>query len=220
MGLGSTLTFNVEGVPIDLEVTSIRSVEWRSFAINFFLVVEPGVLEAAPHLRLAAARLAPEDESTLRNALATHFPNVTPIPVREVMDKVRALLDRLAFGVRLLGGFTILTGIIILAGAISTGSLRRAKEAALLKALGVTRGGVVRLFATEFALTGAVAGFVGGLGAYACAYDFLQRGLQLQPELPWASVVFATVGSAVLACVFGIAASARALAARPIETLR
>ena len=55
--LGSTLRFDIQGVPLEVEVTSLRTVDWQTFGINFFLVVEPGVLEQAPQQRLAVARM-------------------------------------------------------------------------------------------------------------------------------------------------------------------
>ena len=55
--LGSTLTFDVQGIPVNLVVTSLRTVEWRTFGINFFLVAEPGTLDDAPQRRVAAMRL-------------------------------------------------------------------------------------------------------------------------------------------------------------------
>jgi hypothetical protein len=48
--VGSVLTFDIQGVPIDLYVSSVRTVEWARFGINFFLVVEPGVLDDAPQI--------------------------------------------------------------------------------------------------------------------------------------------------------------------------
>src|SRR6202043_2293164 len=63
--LGSVLRFDIEGVPIDLVVTSIRKVNWRSFGINFSLVVEPGVLDQAPQQRFAAVRLPPGGEQRM-----------------------------------------------------------------------------------------------------------------------------------------------------------
>ena len=61
--LGSRLQFDVQGVPIELVVTSLRKVRWESFGINFFLVVEPGVLEQAPQLRIAAVKLPAGSEA-------------------------------------------------------------------------------------------------------------------------------------------------------------
>src|SRR5262249_8148629 len=90
--LGSTIVFAVQGVPVALVVTSLRTVEWKSFGINFFLVVEPGVLDDAPQLRVAAARLPAGREQALQDALAAATPNVTMLRVREIVEKVAAIL--------------------------------------------------------------------------------------------------------------------------------
>ncbi len=57
VGVGDGIVFDIQGVPVELLVSSIRTVEWESFSINFFLVVEPGVLDRAPRFRIATARL-------------------------------------------------------------------------------------------------------------------------------------------------------------------
>lgn len=97
--LGDVVTFDVQGVPIELAATSLREVDWRTFDINFFLVVEPGVLEDAPQIRLATARLPAGRDEAARDALAARFPNVTLVPIREVLTKVAGLLTRIATGV-------------------------------------------------------------------------------------------------------------------------
>lgn len=218
--LGTRLAFDLQGVPVELVVTSLRSVEWQSFGINFFLVVEPGILEDAPQLRLAAARVAPDAEGPLQDRLAGEYPNVTLLRVRAIIARVGALLLRLAFGVRLLGAFTIVTGLVVLAGAISATSLRRGREVALLKTLGVTRGGVTRLLATEYALCGLVAGAIGATGALALAWAFLTRIVELPTDLPLAAIPLAALATALLAAVSGLVASARALRVRPLASLR
>lgn len=221
VGLGARLAFDVQGVPIELLVTSIRTVDWASFAINFFLVVEPGVLDEAPHQVLAAARLEPAAaELALQGAIATEFPNVTVLRVRPILEKLAGLLARVALGVRALGSFTVATGLVILAGAVGATALRRAREAALLKTLGVTRGGVTRLFAVEYALIGLVAGTIGAAGALALAHAFLVHVLDLETDLPLAALPLSALASAVLASASGLAASIKALRARPLETLR
>jgi putative ABC transport system permease protein len=218
--LGSKLVFDVQGVQIELVVTSIRRVEWESFGINFFLVAEPGALDSAPHFELAAARLDADSESRAQDELAQEFPNVTVIRIRSILEKVMRVLARLAIGVRVLGSFTILTGIVILCGVVSASSLHRAREVALLKTLGVTRAGVVLLFAVEFALVGLIAGLIGSVGALALAWIFLEQVIELEPSLPWWSIGAAGLGAAALAAICGLAACARALATRPIESLR
>ena len=218
--LGSHLVFDVQGVPVEMTVTSLRKVGWRSFGINFFLVVEPGVLDDAPQMRVASARLPSGREQALQDRLAAEVPNVTMLRVREIVEKVAALLERLGTGVRLLGGFAIAAGAAILAGAVGATAARRGREVALLKTLGATRGGVVAIFAVEFAVLGIVAGLIGTGGGAVLAWGVLTRGMEL--EWTWRPAVLAAApfATAILAVAAGVAAGAGALRRRPIEALR
>ncbi len=218
--LGSTLRFNVQGVPLDLKVTSLRTVDWGTFGINFFLVVEPGVLEQAPQQRLATAHLPRGGEQRAQDLLAAEYPNVTLLRIREILEKILKVLRRISLGIRFLGGFTVAAGIAILAGAISAGAARRGREVALLKTLGMTRRGVAAAFAVEYALVGLVAGTIGAIGGTVLAWGVVTRGF----EIPWrfdpVALSVALAASVTLAIVAGLAASLRALERRPIEVLR
>jgi putative ABC transport system permease protein len=220
VGLGSRIEFDVQGRKIELAVTSLRKVEWESFGINFFLVAEPGALDDAPHFRLAAARLEPEAELQLQSSLADDFPNVTPIRVRPILDKILNVVSKLALGVRVLGLFTILTGLVILGGVASSTALQRSREVALLKTLGLTRLGVMRLFFVEYALVGLVAGLIGSVAGFVLSALFLERVVDTAPQLPWLALPLAALAVALLSAACGLAASTRALRSRPIESLR
>ena len=148
------------------------------------------------------------------------FPNVTLVRIRELLEKVVAILRRIGRGVRFLGTFTVLAGIAILAGAVSASAARRGREVALLKALGMTRLQVAATFATEHALVGLVAGAIGTAAGAVLAWAVTTRGMELPWRLDPATLAVAVVGTVGLAVVAGLAASARALARRPIEALR
>lgn len=219
-GLGSRIVFDLSGVPIELVVTSLRAVEWESFGINFFLVAEPGALDAAPHSLLAAANIAPEAEQRVQDRVSATLSNVTVIRVRAILEKVRRVLERSGLAVQVLGAFTALVGLVLLAGVASLGALRRAREAALWKVLGLTRAGVARLFALEFALLGLVGAFLGALGACALAWAFLEHVLELDAGVSWWTAPLAGLVGSILAASCGLAGCARALQIRPIESLR
>jgi len=214
------LTFDVQGVPVELLVSSLRSVEWERFSINFFFVVEPGALEGAPRFRIAAARVDEVAEAPLQDRLAAEYPNVTVLRLREVLAKVVAILRQIGFGVRLLGAFTVLAGVAILGGAISAGAVRRSRQVALYKTLGMTRSQVATAFAVEYALVGLVSGAIGTAGAVALAWAVTRFGF----EIPWsfspAVCLVAVALTMLLAVVAGLVASARALAVRPLAVLR
>lgn len=220
LAVGSTLTLDVQGVPLELAVTSLRTVNWRSFDINFFLQVEPGVLEDAPQQILAAARLPAGREQRIQDQLVGAVPNVLLIPIRDVLDRVLAILARLELGVRFLGGFTVVAGLGILAGALSAISSRRGREVALLKTLGATRVGVIGRFVAEYALLGCLVGILGAGGGAGLAWAVTTQGM----ELPWTWRPWLLLGivaaSAAATALVGVTASARALATRPQEALR
>jgi len=220
VGLGSVLTFDVQGVPLNLTVTSIRTVDWGTFGINFFLVVEPGVLDAAPQQRLATVRLPAGATQAVQDRLAALYPNVTLVQIRQILEKIVAVLERIALAVRFLGGFTVLAGIAILAGAVSAAAARRGREVALLKTLGFTRAGVAAVFSVEYAAVGLVAGALGAIGGGVLAWAVLTRGMEL--EWSWFPLPFAVAlaGMVVLSVAGGLAASTNALRRRPIEVLR
>jgi putative ABC transport system permease protein len=129
-------------------------------------------------------------------------------------------MARIGLGIRFLGGFTVLAGIAILAGAISAGSLRRGREVALLKTLGMTRRTVLGTFAVEYALIGLVAAVIGAAGGTLLSWGVLRRGFDLTWSFQPVPFTVAIVGAVLLAVAAGVAASTRALERRPIEVLR
>ena len=220
VGLGATLRFDVQGQAVELVVTSLRDIEWTTFGPNFFIVAEPGSLDDAPFVRLAAARLPPGGGQRLQDALALSTPNVSVIRVHEVLEKARSVMTRVALGVRLLGLFSVVAGIAILAGSIGTGAWLRRRQIALLKTIGATRADIVLIHGVESALVGAVAGVLGAVGGVALAATVIRYQLELSwdPD-PW-PLLLAVPAAALLSALAGRVASARALAIEPLAVLR
>ena len=220
VNVGSTVTLDVQGVPVELVVTSLRTVDWRTFGLNFFLFAEPGPLDDAPQSRVAVARLANSDLPKIQSAVVAAFPNVTVIHVRDVMDKVMAVLANIGIAVKALGAFTVAAGIIVLGGTVAATQARRAREVALLKTVGMTRRDVASVFAIEYALTGAVAAVIGIAAGYVLAWAVLTRLMELPFAIGVVEASVAALVTIVLAVAAGLIASARALSARPVEVLR
>jgi putative ABC transport system permease protein len=122
--------------------------------------------------------------------------------------------------VRFLGSFSVLAGILILAGGISAGSVQRGQRVALLKTLGMTRLQVAAMMATEYALIGAVAGIIGTAGGGLLSWFVLTRSMEL-PWQPYPWLILMSLGlSVLLTAETGIAASWGALQHRPLAVLR
>lgn len=218
--VGSEVTLDVQGVAIDFVVSSIRSVDWSTFDLNFFFVAEPAALEAAPQYRVATVRIPAGAEQLLQDRLAAAFQNVTVLRIRDVLEKVKTILDRLAFGVQFLGGFTVLAGLVILAGAVSASSVQRGREIALLKTLGMVRRDIALMFGLEFAILGFLAGSIGALGGLLLSHTVLTRGMEIAWNFTPLPAVGAVGASVFLAVGAALLAGVRALAIRPMEVLR
>ena len=218
--LGSRVHFDVQGVPITLTVTSVRKVSWESFNMNFFLLVDSGVLEAAPQSHLLTTQLSAEREPDVQDQLASRFPNVTLVSVRTALIQARGLLEKLAMGIRVIGAFTAVAGMAILAAGIAADAVRRGRQVALLKTLGTTRAGVVAVLAVEYALVGLMAGLLGSVGAVGLAWVIVSQLMRLAWRTDWVIVGVAVLVSAGACAMVGVLANARALRVRPAEVLR
>ena len=220
VGLGDTLTFDIQGVPVSARVTSLRHVDWRSFTSNFFVIFSPGALEGAPTTFIATVRARPEREGALQSAVVAAFPNVTAIPIREVLERMTAVLDQIALAVRLVAAFSIGAGLIVMAGALAITRRQRLYQSVILKTIGATRGFVSRVFAIEYALLGAAAGVAGSALAAGLAWAVLRWAF----DVPWqwapATLVAGVLAATGLALVVGFLGTRRLLGRKPLGVLR
>ena len=166
IGLGDTLTYDVAGERVSARVASLRSVEWDSFEVNFFVVSTPAVLEGYPAQYITAFHL-PEGKRAVLIELLRAFPSVTIIDVDALISKVREIMDRANLAIRWVFLFTLLAGLTVLLAAIQSTLDERRHESAILRTLGADRGGVRRGLLAEFLTLGALAGTIAAFAATA-----------------------------------------------------
>ena len=162
-GVGDTLTFQIGGEPVTAKVQSVRSVDWDSFRVNFFVVAPPGLLDGRPATYVTSFHL-PDDQRGLLIELLHRFPSVTVIDVDALLTKVREIMNRADQGMRYVFLFTLLAGFTVLLAAIQSTLDERRHETAILRTLGADRRTVRRGLLAEFLTLGALAG---GLAAFA-----------------------------------------------------
>ena len=220
VGVGGTLTFDVQGVPVEAEVMSLRRVDWQSLTANFFMVLSPGALDGAPATYMATARVPAAVEAELQDRVVAAFPNVTAIPVRGVLERVGEVLDQISFAVRFMASFSIAAGLVVMAGALAATRYQRLYESVILRTLGATRWAIARAFAVEYACLGATAGLGGTLLAAVLAWIVLRFVLDtpwtLEPGTLLLGVLLTTAGSLAV----GLLATVRLLGRAPLSVLR
>ena len=218
--LGSSLAFDVQGVTVDAVVTSVRKVDWQSFSANFFVIFSPGALDGAPTTFVATARVPPAAEAQVQDAVVQAFPNVTVVPVRDILQRAAGILSQISFAVRAIALFSIAAGLTVMAGTLVASRWQRLSESAILRTLGASRTTVARVFAVEYACLGSAAGVGGSLLAAALAW-IVQRyvldvPIALAPHLLVLGVVLATA----IALAVGFLATYRLLGHPPMSVLR
>ncbi|MCA3356982.1 MAG: FtsX-like permease family protein [Roseomonas sp.] len=220
VGVGDTITVNVLGRDITLKIASLREIAWRGLGINYVLVASPGLLSAAPHTHIATMRNDVAQEATLLRLLTDRFPNVSGIRVRDALDQVVGLLEKIGFALSAVAGITLLAGLLVLAGAVAAGQRRRIRDAVVLKTIGATRAQIRASFLVEFGLLGLTAGLLAAAAGTAAAWGVVRFVMRAD----WVFLP-GTLAITVLACMaitlaFGYAGTAFALRAKAAPLLR
>ena len=103
------------------------------------------------------------------------LPTITVVNVADVLRIIQDVVNQIAVVVRLISGFALLAGAIILASSVAGQRFRRIREVVILKTLGATRRRVAGIFSVEFLILGAVAGVMGSLLATGFSSLLLKR---------------------------------------------
>lgn len=206
VGLGDRLVFDVQGVPITTRVASIRKVDWNRFQTNFFVVFPAGILEAAPQFYIVTSRTPDNTVSaTIQRSVVAQFPNISAIDLTLILRTFDNILSRVAFVLRFMALFSIITGLTVLVGAVVTSRFQRIQESVLLRTLGATQKQVLQIMLIEYLFLGAFAAVTGLLlslaGSWALAFFVFEATFTptLWPLLlAFAAVILLTVGTGML----------------------
>ena len=206
--LGDKLRFDIAGETLEVRVASFRKVKWDSFRPNFFVVFPPGLLEGAAGTYMTSARYEPRSAGDL-SALVQRFPSVSIFNIGDLLNQVRAVIDKAVIAVQSVFLFTVLAGLTVLLAAVQTSRDERRYETAILRVLGASRGMLVRSALAEFAALGCLAGLLAASGAALCGYT-VARQLDLNYRFnAWIWLV-GVLGTVVVVSVSGY------LATRPV----
>ncbi len=221
--IGDSIRFDVLGRVVTATVASVRHVDWSDGrAGGFMFVFRPGLLDTAPHGHIAFVR-GPEagvDRARLLSDLAGGYPNVSVIDGREMLSALKTVVDNVTLAVTVVGTLVVVSGLMILVGAVAMTKFRRVYEAAILKTLGATRRVIATMLLLEYGVLGVLAGVLGAAGAAALTWALSRFAFDMayRPVPALWTIGIATTG--VVVSVVGVAASWDVLQRKPLATLR
>jgi putative ABC transport system permease protein len=217
--VGSSVELETGGVTRILKVGVLFRTDGQHLSSRVQFIVPSGLVGDQPSTWYGGVRIDPKQVGMMERGLFAAYPTVTVINVADVLSRIESVVDQITFVVRLLAGFSILAGLMILASSIASTRFRRMREAVVLKTLGATRMRIVGTFSVEFSVLGLLAGAVGVVFANILTRVLLRR-LDVGFHIEWGATMLALFGTAALATATGWIASYRILGLRPLEVLR
>ncbi len=222
--LGDSIRVNVLGRDMEAKIVNLRAIDWGSGGINFALVFSPVPLQSAPHSYLASLNLADTKsdarEIALQKKIATAYPNITIIRVKETVEMARRIIDRFALAIRILSIISLCAGVLVLAGALASSHRLRVYDAVMMKVVGATRRHILSVVLREYIIIGIVVALIAALTAHFIAWAVVTNILQADYIL-FASELFAIIMATIsTTMLLGLIGTWHVLRAPTAATLR
>lgn len=161
--LGDQLEFEVLGVAVVGQITSVRKIRWTTFQPNFFIQFQPGVLDGAPKTFVGAVNKIDDEKkkAALNASIVEKHPNISIIDVSRLVDRITEIIDRMSWALTFMAILCLFAGFIVLFSICRQQIKSRIWDISMLKVLGASFPTVQKSIVTEFLLIGLSASILG-----------------------------------------------------------
>ncbi len=216
--LGDKLRFDIAGLQHETTITSLREVDWGSMRANFFALYPVSQMPELPATYLAALR-APQQPG-FDSALVRQFPNITVVDLSATLAQVQRVLDQVSRAVEFLFGFTLAAGLVVLFAAVTATREERAREYAVMRAVGAGSGLLRQMQRAELAGVGLLAGGLSAVVSGVVGWALARYAFNFEWTVSWWLLPVGALSGALLAWLAGWW-GLRAVLRRPVvQTLR
>lgn len=203
VGMGDEVVFNIQGIELTGEITSIRSRFERGPSPFFYFLFEPSVLSSAPQIQFATAHVPAESIPDLQGKLVRQFPAVTTIDGTAIAEQIQDLVKQMSRLVYVFTLLALLTGVMVLISSLLSTSQDRMQESASFRLLGMQKRDLYMLNILELGVLGISAATFAVVIASVGAWAAITQWFDLRYSVPWMSLGIG--GLALVALLFGIA---------------
>ena len=225
--LGDTLRFDIGGVLSETRITSMRKVDWTSMRVNFFVIYPVSELADVPLSYISAFRAplpapaaAGQRKPSFDNDLVRAFPNITNIDTSSTLIQVQRVLDQVIRAIEFLFGFTLAAGLVVLFAAVTATREERAREFAIMRAVGARASLLRQVQRAELAGVGLLAGFLASAVAIAVGWALARYVFNFAWTASWLVLLLGSLAGAVLALAAGWWGLRSVLNTPVVQTLR
>jgi putative ABC transport system permease protein len=217
--MGDTLTFNVGSEIIDVQVTSLREVNWQTMQPNFFFVIQPEAMRDFTPTYMTSFHLATERKSEITR-LMQPFASVTLFDVDARLNQLRDIVDQVSLAVEFILILVLAAGSLVLIAQVQASMDERQQELAILRTLGA-KGSLIRASVVyEFLIIGSVAGLMAAIANELTLYLLQIQVFQMEGSIHLEYWVLAPLVGAIVVGILGAAGCWRLLALNTSQLLR
>jgi putative ABC transport system permease protein len=220
MRLGDILDFNIQGVPLKAEVTSIRTRNKSRLYPFFYFVFPSEYLNKAPQTLFAAIHVEKTAIPALEKKVVAAYPNISVINMAETAVQLGTMMGKLSAIVNFFALFSIFAGALIIVSSILATRLARVKEAVYYKVLGGRSGFVISVFLYENILLGLISSLLGVVLAQSGSWALCHFLFDIPYHPYWGASLLLVVLTLLLVVGVGMTSSVSIIRQKPIAFLR
>lgn len=143
INLGDTICFDLAGLPLEGQVTSIRKIDWSSLLPNFFVIFPKKRLENAPQFIIGSAHIDENSLASFQNQLVNLFPNISVIELGAIFKKVQKLFEKVLKVLFVSTALIILASFVIMLSALFAGEEEITKRNFYMRSIGMNAKQIV-----------------------------------------------------------------------------
>ncbi len=219
--LGDSLLFDIQGVPVQARVAGVRKVEWPKDPPNFLFVFPKGAIDDAPQIWVATTHVGDTNQANrFQQELVMKYSNVSLVDLRLVLATVEDLFNKIRIVIQFLALFSIITGLVVLAGAVVNSKFARIKENVLLRTIGARSRQILQITLIEYAYLGFFSALTGTVLSLAGGWALCRFFFEVQLGVSWSDLFFVSLTIMILTMFIGWINSREVISTPPLQVLR
>lgn len=218
--VGDSVEFDIQGVPMKATISGIRKVDWPKDPPNFIFVFPPKALATAPQIWVATTKVEDQQATKFQKELVMKFPNVSLIDLRLVLSTVNELFEKIGLVVRFLAFFSIVTGLVVLAGAVINSKFVRIKENVLLRTVGARTNQIVKITLIEYGYLGLFSGLTALVLSLGGGWLLTRFFFEVELSANYVELLAISAGVVLLTVFIGWFNSREVINTSPLQALR
>ncbi|GAA3950897.1 FtsX-like permease family protein [Allohahella marinimesophila] len=220
LDVGDSLVFDIGSERLETVVSSLRTVDWTSLKPNFYVIFEPGALEAFTPSYITSFRVGDEHSADLLSQINRNYPTVSILELGPLISRIQVLLKQVGQGLELLLAIVIAAAALVVVVVMLREAPVRAHETALMQALGLDPGALRATQRCEFFFIGCASGLLAMVLSQTASLVLQIKVFDMAPTVYWQYWLLLPIGLGVAIALYASFNLRSAMSRQPAAVLK